>query len=269
MERSALDLQGDLKVYGSGVSTEYRIAEVARRSGFSPATLRYYEGLGLLPEPARTAAGYRVYDERVLDRLAFIARAKQLGCTLEEIADLSTAWGGGRCGPVQERLRTIVAAKLAEATNRIADFTTLSTELRRAAVALEQHRPEGPCDDRCGCAGDPSGPTPLTLAVKPGPSDELAPMACTLGSDDVVERLDQWESLLQYVTRRRPIEAGMRLEFGPGVPIAALVDLAAVERECCRFFAFAVTLDERGVGLEVKAPHEAISMVHALFGAPA
>ena len=40
---------------------------------------------------ARTAAGYRIYDERTLDRRAFIARAKQLGCSLEEITGLTTA----------------------------------------------------------------------------------------------------------------------------------------------------------------------------------
>jgi MerR family copper efflux transcriptional regulator len=68
-----------------------RIAEVARRSGFSPATLRYYEDIGLLPATSRTRGGYRAYDERTLERLAFIARAKQLGCSLEEIADLTMA----------------------------------------------------------------------------------------------------------------------------------------------------------------------------------
>ena len=82
-----------------------RIKEVAERSGFSAPTLRYYEEIGLLPEPARTAAGYRIYDETTVERLAFIARAKQLGCSLEEIADLTMAWDGGRCGPVQDRLR--------------------------------------------------------------------------------------------------------------------------------------------------------------------
>ncbi len=61
----------------------YRIAEVAERSGFPAATLRYYERVGLLPEPSRTAAGYRDYDDRTLERLAFIARAKRLGCSLE------------------------------------------------------------------------------------------------------------------------------------------------------------------------------------------
>ena len=62
---------------------------VAHRSGFSAATLRYYEEIGLLPEASRTPAGYRLYDDRTLDRLAFISRAKQLGCSLDEITDLT------------------------------------------------------------------------------------------------------------------------------------------------------------------------------------
>lgn len=66
------------------MSVTYQIAEVARRSGFSPSTLRYYEDIGLLPPAARTEGGYRAYDDGSLARLAFIARAKQLGCTLEQ-----------------------------------------------------------------------------------------------------------------------------------------------------------------------------------------
>jgi DNA-binding transcriptional MerR regulator len=251
------------------VSTAYRIAEVARRSGFSAATLRYYEGIGLLPEPARTEAGYRLYDEHALDRLAFIARAKQLGCTLEDIADLSTAWDGGRCGPVQDRLRTIVATKLVEANDRIVELTTLSAELRRAAVALEQHRPDGPCDDRCGCTSDPAGSTSVALISKPGTPSDAPPIACTLTPGAMGERLDRWGALLAGVKSRDAIDGGVRLGFASDVSVAELAELTAAEQDCCRFFAFAVTVDGRGVGLEVRAPHDALPMVHALFGEPA
>ena len=136
------------------MSPDYKIKDVAARSGFSAATLRYYEEIGLLPQPERTPGGYRVYDDRTLDRLAFIARAKQLGCSLEEIADLTSAWEGGRCGPVQDRLRTVVAAKLADAQQQVVELITFEAELQQAAAALERHRPDGACDDRCGCVGD-------------------------------------------------------------------------------------------------------------------
>ncbi|HEX4981710.1 MAG TPA: MerR family transcriptional regulator, partial [Ilumatobacteraceae bacterium] len=91
------------------MTTGLRIKEVADASGFSASTLRYYEQIGLLPEASRTPAGYRMFDERTLDRLAFIARAKRLGCSLEEITGLITAWDGGQCGPVQDQLRHLVA----------------------------------------------------------------------------------------------------------------------------------------------------------------
>jgi MerR family transcriptional regulator, copper efflux regulator len=63
------------------MTTGLKIKQVADATGLTTATLRYYEEIGLLPEAPRTAAGYRTYDQRTLDRLAFINRAKQLGCT--------------------------------------------------------------------------------------------------------------------------------------------------------------------------------------------
>jgi DNA-binding transcriptional MerR regulator len=68
------------------VST-YRISELARRTGVSASTLRFYEQAGLL-SAARTASGYRVYDEQAVRRLEFVGAAKLLGLPLEEIRDL-------------------------------------------------------------------------------------------------------------------------------------------------------------------------------------
>jgi MerR family transcriptional regulator, copper efflux regulator len=125
--RGTLDLEVDSKVYPHLM----RIAEVAERTGFSPATLRYYEQVDLLPPPARTPAGYRSYDESVLDRLAFIARAKGLGCTLEEVAELMPRWDGGRCAPVQAQLRDLAAAKLDETRARTAELAAFAADLER------------------------------------------------------------------------------------------------------------------------------------------
>jgi len=87
-----VDGEGDTVVHSG-----YRIGEVAEQTGFPPSTLRYYEDEGLLPAPDRTAAGHRVYGERHLRRLQFMARAKRLGLTLEEIADLADAWDTREC----------------------------------------------------------------------------------------------------------------------------------------------------------------------------
>lgn len=267
VRRALLDLQVDLKVYVRQVTTGHHIADVARRSGFTPATLRYYEEIGLLPAPERSSGGYRIYDDRTLDRLAFIARAKQLGCTLEEIADLSMAWDGGECGPIQDRLRTVVQAKLAEAQTRLVELATLTAELHAAAAALEQHRPEGACDDRCGCTTVPAS-TVIPLVDKATRADAATPIACTLPVDAMPARIEDWAGMLSFVTGRSSVDGGVRLELDPSVPVSDLARLARAEQDCCRFFSFVITLDARGVALEVRAPDDARSIVHALFGTP-
>lgn len=77
---------------------QMRISQLAERSGVPATTLRFYETAGLLPAD-RTAAGYRLYDQEAVERLAFIGAAKHLGLPLEEIADLLGVWEtGGLCG---------------------------------------------------------------------------------------------------------------------------------------------------------------------------
>lgn len=258
-----------MRVYPRPMSTGYRIAEVARRSGFTPATLRYYEEIGLLPLPERTAAGYRTYDDRTLERLAFISRAKELGCTLDEIGDLSTAWDGGQCGPVQDRLRTVVQAKLGAARGRITELITLTAELEVATSALERHRPDGPCDERCGCAAVP-GPdvVPVELiGMLHGAVAEPA-IACTLNAEALQARLDDWRRVLAFVTARTPVPGGVRLDLGAQTSLPDVARLAAAEQACCAFFSFALTIDGRCAGLEVRSCAEGLPFVHALFGAP-
>jgi DNA-binding transcriptional MerR regulator len=139
----------------------YRIAEVADRTGFSTPTLRYYEEIGLLPPAERTAAGYRVYDDRAVDRLRFVARAKQLGCSLEEIAELAGAWDRDECAPVKHRLRGLVDEKLVEVEARLAELRALRSDLRRAAEILESAPLDGPCDESCGCYADSRATTAI------------------------------------------------------------------------------------------------------------
>ena len=251
----------------------YKIKDVADRSGFTAATLRYYEEIGLLPEAGRTPAGYRLYDDRTLDRLVFIARAKQLGCTLEEIGDLTLAWDGGQCGPVQDRLRGVVADKLTKAQQQIVELTTLTSELQRAAATLDLHRPDGPCDEQCGCVTDKTDAihfTPrqvVTLGKKPDRPDDVVPMKCTLTSQSMRGRLAEWQQLLSHVVRRGPIDRGLRATFGSATPLDELMRLVAAEQNCCQFFDFAITVDTRGIALEVRSPVDALPALQSLFGA--
>lgn len=257
-----LDIQVNLNVYGGGM----RIKEVADRSGFTPPTLRYYEEIGLLPPAVRTASGYRSYDSTTLDRLRFIGRAKQLGCTLEEIAELTVAWEGGTCGPVQGRLRAVVADKLAETQHQILELTTWTTELRTAAELLDRHRPDGPCDTRCGCLSVPDAleETPVTAATAPsGPEPTIV---CTLQASDVRTRLDDWQKVLARANGRSALAGGIRVELPDDISLAELTRLAKAEQTCCQFLSFSITIDNRGIGLEVTSSPAADTVIAALFG---
>jgi DNA-binding transcriptional MerR regulator len=145
----------------------YTIGETAERSGFSASTLRYYEGIGLVTPSERTPSGYRLYDDRALGRLAFIARAKQLGCSLEDIADLVGIWDGERCGPVQKRLHDLVTDKLTEAERQIDELHAFRDQLRRAATNLTAPAPDGPCSEVCACMALDGVLAPVPLITKP------------------------------------------------------------------------------------------------------
>ena len=83
-----------------------RISEVSDQSGVPAKTIRFWEGRHLLPEPARTSAGYRDYDPAVLERLAFIRTAQTAGLTLSAISQ------DARTTP-----RDLLARKLTAITN--------------------------------------------------------------------------------------------------------------------------------------------------------
>ena len=146
----ALDLQLGSNLYGDGVST-YTIGETARRSGFSASALRFYEDIGLVDPSGRTDGGYRLYDDDSLDRLAFIARAKQLGCSLEEITDLVDIWDGQRCGPVQRRFHELITDKIRDAETQVAELTAFAAQLRASAEQLAGDPVDGPCGPDCAC----------------------------------------------------------------------------------------------------------------------
>ncbi len=132
----------------------YTIGQVAEQTGFSASALRYYEGVGLLVPSGRTAAGYRLYDDTAVSRLAFIARAKQLGCTLGEISTLVEIWEGERCSPVQRRFHDLVSAKIAETERQLAELTTFRDQLAHAATQLAGPASDGPCSETCACMSD-------------------------------------------------------------------------------------------------------------------
>ncbi|MDX2098819.1 MAG: heavy metal-responsive transcriptional regulator [Leptolyngbyaceae cyanobacterium bins.59] len=109
--------------------TFLKIGEVAARSGLSVKTIRYYEEIGLLaPTVERSQAGYRLFQEKVLGRLAFIKRSQSLGLSLNDIQGILQVHDQGQlpCGEVKQSLQ----AKLTIISDQIAALEILKAELQ-------------------------------------------------------------------------------------------------------------------------------------------
>ncbi|MFF3032045.1 MerR family transcriptional regulator [Streptomyces rubiginosohelvolus] len=130
--------------------TSMRISQLAERSGVPATTLRFYESAGLLSAD-RTPAGYRMYGEDAVDRLAFIGAAKHLGLALEEIGELVGVWEAGACRDVKAGLRPRISARLAEAEVRATELAAFTASLRGALAHLDALPDRaGRCDPECG-----------------------------------------------------------------------------------------------------------------------
>lgn len=106
-------------------------AELANRSGCNIETIRYYEKIGMLPDPPRTASGYRLYDEKHLARLRFILRARELGFPIEEIRGLLDLVDGGTQTCAEVKART--ERHLEDVRTRIADLKRIERVLAQTA----------------------------------------------------------------------------------------------------------------------------------------
>ena len=111
------------------ISGELRqtIGALSRRTGFKVETIRYYERIGLLPPPPRSAGGQRHYGEDGLKRLTFIRRGRELGFSLEEVRGLLRLVDGG--GYTCAEVRAITLGHLAEVRAKIADLRRLGRTL--------------------------------------------------------------------------------------------------------------------------------------------
>ena len=91
-----------------------RISELAESAGVPASTVRYYERVGLMALPPRTASGYRDYGDDAAARLLFIARARRMGLSCEQITTLLPVWAGTNCGAAHDRVARLIEEKQAE-----------------------------------------------------------------------------------------------------------------------------------------------------------
>lgn len=117
----------------------FTIGQLARRTGINPRTVRYYEGIGLLPAAPRTESGYRLYNDDALRRLQLIRRAKLLGQSLKDTRELVEFAVDGACGDFRQRLLELIEPKLAEVDRRMEDLKALKVELLHMRERLDSH----------------------------------------------------------------------------------------------------------------------------------
>jgi len=105
------------------------IHDLAKQTGVPAKTIRYYESIKLLPRPKRAANNYREYAPAEAERLRFIASARSLGFSLDDVAEILAARDDG-LAPCQ-RVLDAVDRRLTDVDRRIADLLTLRDSLRQ------------------------------------------------------------------------------------------------------------------------------------------
>ena len=122
-----------------------RIGEAADAVGINPKTIRYYEDIGLLPDPERTPSGYRDYTAVDVDRLVFVKTAQRLGFSLAEITEILAFRERGQ--PPCTYVLDVLQRQVRDLDRRIAELQDLRDEL----AALKAKADGLPTDEACYC----------------------------------------------------------------------------------------------------------------------
>lgn len=157
---SALDSGVNSRLYALEVinAVPLQIGQVAEKTGLSVDAIRFYEKAGLLPRPARTPGGYRLYQEREVADLEFIQKAQRLGFSLNEIRELFSIQR--HPDEVCVHVRDLIAQKLSIVRSKIIELQALESELsgalRQCRKAIRQRTKH---DDSCPVLKELSGLT--------------------------------------------------------------------------------------------------------------
>ncbi len=119
------------------------IGKLAKSAGINIETVRYYERIGIMPEPKRRESGYRQYSQEDVSRLKFILHAKELGFSLKEIRELLEL----RVDPETncEEVRQQAETKITDIERKIADLKRIRTALMNLATACKERKQTDEC----------------------------------------------------------------------------------------------------------------------------
>lgn len=141
------------------------IGQAARASGVSAKMIRYYEQIGLVTPADRTDSNYRSFDDRNVNELRFIKRARGLGFSVEEIADLLSLWRDR--GRPSRDVKAIADAHVADLQARIAEMQAMADTLRHLShCCAGDDRPD--CPILADLAAGASAPEPKRPARRFG-----------------------------------------------------------------------------------------------------
>ncbi len=125
----------------------YTIGKLAKVAGVNIETIRYYERIGLLPQPQRKSSiwghGYRIYQERDLNQLLFIREAKNLGFSLKEIHELLSLRVDGKTDC--ERIKEKAERKLTDVEDKISKLLRIKKTLKKLIEACRERKITDPC----------------------------------------------------------------------------------------------------------------------------
>ena len=128
------------------------IGELAQRAGVSAPTVRYYEEIGLLPKPSRSATGYRRYSESTVEELRFIRKAQALGFSLDEIGEILKLSRSGElpCSHV----RSLAHQHLAAVEGRIRQLHQFRDQLAAEVAKWDEQQTAITCNGLCQFIAD-------------------------------------------------------------------------------------------------------------------
>lgn len=147
------------------MSHRMNIGEAAAAAGVSAKMIRHYEQIGLLPAAARTEAGYRQYGEREVSILRFIRQSRQLGFSIEQIAELLGLWSNDR--RASREVKALAQAHLAALEEKMREMAQMQAALRQLVASCH-----GDDDPHCAildglAAHSPEAPLPGAVGGRP------------------------------------------------------------------------------------------------------